>query len=105
MKIESLTLFGTVFSPTHTGVCWALEAISPKGERILITDNECEDLPTARDWMIGVYDDGENLVATHYSGGRMDQVQPFGTVDEVADLFAGVASIPVRVACTYGVSL
>lgn len=105
MKIGSMTLFGTVFSPVYTGACWALEACNADGSRILITDNDCEGLPTARDWIIGVYDDGDALIAIHYSGGRFEQVQPFGTVEEVADLFAGVASIPVRVACTYGVGL
>lgn len=101
--IRSLTLFGTVFKPAHTGVCWCLEACTPEGARILICNRDCEGLPTARDWLLGAWDEDGNLMFNQFSDGRREQVLPFGTVAEIADLFAGVPSLPVRIACTYGV--
>jgi len=102
-RIEAMTLFGTRFSRVYTGVCDALEATNRHGGRVLICDNECEGLPTGKDWLIGVYDEFDTLIANHYSDGRFEQVGVFGKVNEIADLFAGIASAPVRVACVYGV--
>lgn len=101
-RIEAMTLFGSRFRHVYTGVCDALEATNRHGWRILICNNECDGLPTGKDWLIGVYDEYDMLIANHYSDGRFEQIGVFGKIDEIADLLAGVPSMSVRIACVFG---